>query len=119
MWHTGFDRDTARVRPATLTDATFSSFIARTDLLVLVKFLAQWRGSPGPQGDSFRAAAEQLHEVQFASVDVDANPQATRANAIRSVPTVVLYRSGKELARYPGSMDLRTLSYWIRAHTRS
>jgi thioredoxin 2 len=100
--------------PAALTDATFVPFVERTDLPVLVDFWADWCGPCKAMAPQFERVAQNLPRVRFAKVETDVNPQATAASQIRSIPTVVLYRGGREVARRSGAMSARELTGWLR-----
>lgn len=113
--HGGCESDSVVPPPALLTDSTFNCFMARTESPILVKFSATWCELSRSLAPHFEAAAEQLLHVRFANVDIDANPQATRANAVRSVPTLILYRNGKELARHSGAMLVNVMKRWVQA----
>ncbi len=63
----------------------------------------------------FARAAEQLPHVRFVKVDTEANPQASARNQIRSIPTLILYRGGKEVARQSGAMASADLVRWIQS----
>ena len=102
-------------KPAVLTDATFPAFVAHTDLPVLVDFWAEWCGPCKMMAPHFANAASQLPDVRFAKLDTDAHPQASAANGIRSIPTLVLYRDGRELARQSGAMAAGDLMRWVQS----
>ena len=64
----------------------------------------------------FAAAAQQLPEVRFAKVDSDAAPAAGARHQIRSIPTLILFKSGVEAARQSGAVPTAQLLSWIRQH---
>ncbi len=102
-------------KPANLTDATLPAFVAHTDLPVLVDFWAEWCGPCKMMAPHFANAASQLVDVRFAKLDTEASPQASAAYAIRSIPTLILFRGGKEVARQSGAMSAGDLVRWVQS----
>ena len=101
--------------PVELDDARLAAFVAGTGLPVLVDFWAEWCGPCKMMAPHFANAATQLPDVRFVKIDTEANPQASALNQIRSIPTLILYRDGREVARQSGAMPAADLVPWIRS----
>ena len=67
----------------------------------------------------FATAAQQLPEVRFAKVDSDATPAASARHNIRSIPTLILFKGGAELARMSGALPAAQLVAWVQQQLRS
>lgn len=103
--------------PMAVTDANFEKIVNGTDVPVVVDCWASWCGPCMRFAPVFEAAAAQLEpKVRLAKLDTEAN-QATAAKlGIRSIPTLILFKGGKEAARISGAMPLGPFLEWVKQH---
>ena len=101
--------------PAELTQASFARQIERNDIPVLVDFWAPWCGPCKMMAPQFVQAAQLLEpRVRLAKVDTEAEQALGVQYAIRSIPTLALFRGGREIARQAGAMGAQDIVRWVR-----
>ena len=90
-------------RPVTVTDATFAADVERSPLPVLVDAWAPWCGPCrmiAPVIDEL--AAELAGRLRVVKLNVDDNPQTASRFNLRSIPTLLVIKDGREVDRLVG-----------------
>jgi len=104
-------------KPLNLDSAGFQRHVAQGELPVLVDFWAPWCGPCRSMAPHFESAAALLEPaMRLAKVDTDAEPELGARYGIRSIPTLVLFRGGREVARQAGAMGSAQIAQWVRQH---
>ena len=104
--------------PLELTGDNFDAHIGRSDLPLVVDFWAPWCGPCRSMAPAFERAAQMLEpQFRLAKVNTENEQQLAARFAIRSIPTLAIFRNGREIARQAGAMDEGSLIRWVKANS--
>lgn len=99
--------------PLSLDEANFGPFVAASQRPVVVDFWAPWCAPCRGFAPVFAASAARHPELAFVKVDTDANPQLSAALAIRSIPTLAVFRGGQLVQRLSGALPAAQFEQWL------
>lgn len=103
-------------KPLALTAANFDKHIGRSDIPVVVDFWAPWCGPCKMMAPQYEQAAQSLEPaVRLAKLDTETHQALGARYNIRSIPTLAVFKGGREVARQAGAMGMNDIVRWVRS----
>lgn len=105
-------------KPHAVSDANFQTLVQNTGVPVIMDCWAEWCGPCKMFAPVFEQAAKALEpQFRLLKLDTDANPQTAAAFNIRSIPTLIALRNGREAGRIAGALPLANFLQWAKQYS--
>ena len=102
--------------PDNLNEAAFRAQLAKSNLPLVVDFWAPWCGPCRTMAPAFEKVSQDMHgRARFVKINTEDEQSLAAACNIRSIPTLAVFVSGREIARQTGAMSATDLARWISA----
>ncbi len=103
---------------APVTDASFDSDVIKAKTPVLVDFWAEWCGPCRALAPKLEELAVQFKDqVSVLKLNIDENPKIPTQFGVRGIPTIILFKDGKEVEQIVGNHPKENIEAMIKRHT--
>ena len=99
-----------------LSENDFQKEVLESKGLVLVDFWAEWCGPCRQLGPILESVSSSMPEVKFCKVNVDEAPNTAASFGIRSIPSMFLFKDGKQIDTKVGFSSAESVTSWLNSH---
>lgn len=97
-------------------DAEKMEEVQNSEDIWIIDFWAEWCQPCKMLAPHFEELSEEMGEVNFGKVDMEAHQQVGTAMGVRALPTLIIMQEGEEVARKAGAMNKADLKEWVESN---
>jgi thioredoxin 1 len=99
-----------------LDNDNFEREVLKGKGLVIVDYWASWCGPCRIMGPRFEELSNEMKEVKFGKLSTEEAPEVAQQFEVMSIPTLILFKNGKEVDRMIGALPKEYLQAWLKKH---
>ena len=101
--------------PVILNSKNYKKFTEKSDLPIVVDFWAEWCAPCRMMAPYFKEASKSfVMKAKFGKLNTEENPHISSQYGIRGIPTMIVFKHGKELGRISGAIPAANIESWLK-----
>ena len=96
-----------------LNKDNFEKEVSKSDRPVIVDYWASWCGPCRIMAPRFEELSNEMAKVKFAKLSTEEAPEIAQQFDVMSIPTLILFKDGKEVDRMIGALPKEYLKSWL------